>query len=103
MAFENWVGLLACEGMLSYLGFYKAPARSTIADANNNRDHRVIESVCYGLLSKYHSYISNSRLKGLSIKNLKVIDSSTIQLFSEILRGECRSKQIGQCKKKRWL
>ena len=54
---------------------------------NNNRDYLVFEDVYYGLLNKYHSFISDIRLKGLSIRNLKVIDSSTIQLFSDILRG----------------
>jgi hypothetical protein len=43
------------------------------------------------LLKQYHSFISDSRLKGLSIRNLKVIDCSTIQLFSEILRGVGRN------------
>jgi hypothetical protein len=92
-------GLLACEGKLSHLGLDKAPARSTLSDANNNRDYRVFESVYYGLLSKYHSFISDSRLKGLSIRNLKIIDSSTIQLFSEILRGVGRNRLDGSRKK----
>jgi hypothetical protein len=92
-------GLLACEGKLSHLGLDKAPARSTLSDANNNRDYRVFESVYYGLLSKYHSFISDSRLKGLSIRNLKIIDSSTIQLFSEILRGVGRDRLDGARKK----
>lgn len=30
-------GLLGCEGKLSHLGFDKAPARSTLSDANTNR------------------------------------------------------------------
>lgn len=53
----------------------------------------------YGLLNKYHSFISDSRLKGLSIRNLKVIDSSTIQLFSDILRGVGRNRLDGARKK----
>lgn len=78
-------GLLACEGKLSHLGLDKAPARSTLSDANTNRSYLVFETIYYGLLRQYHSFISDSRLKGLSIRNLKIIDSSTIQLFSEIL------------------
>jgi hypothetical protein len=54
-------GLLACEGKLSHLGLDKAPARSTLSDANNNRDYRVFESVYYGLLNKY---LSLSRTAG---------------------------------------
>lgn len=92
-------GLLACEGKLTHLGLDKAPARSTISDANNNRSYQVFETIYYGLLKQYHSFISDSRLKGLSIRNLKVIDSSTIQLFSEILRGVGRNKLDGSRKK----
>src|ERR1043165_10302394 len=33
-------GLLACEGKLSHLGLDKAPARSTISDANNKRSYQ---------------------------------------------------------------
>src|SRR6185295_7228198 len=31
-------GLLGCEGKLSHLGFDKAPARSTLSDANTKRN-----------------------------------------------------------------
>lgn len=92
-------GMLACEGKLAHLGLDKAPARSTLSDANNNRSYRVFETIYEGLLKQYHSFISDSRLKGLSIRNLKIIDSSTIQLFSEILRGVGRNRLDGARKK----
>ncbi len=92
-------GMLACEGKLAHLGFDKAPARSTLSDANNNRSYHVFETIYEGLLRQYHSFISDSRLKGLSIRNLKIIDSSTIQLFSEILRGVGRNRLDGARKK----
>jgi len=88
-------GLLACEGKLSHLGLDKAPARSTISDANNKRSYQVFETIYYGLLKQYHSFISDSRLKGLSIRNLKIIDSTTIQLFCELLRGVGRNRLDG--------
>jgi len=92
-------GMLACEGKLSHLGLDKAPARSTISDANNKRSYQVFETIYYGLLKQYHSFISDSRLKGLSIRNLKIIDSTTIRLFSEILRGVGRNRLDGARKK----
>lgn len=92
-------GMLACEGKLSHLGLDKAPARSILSDANNNRSYQVFETIYEGLLKQYHSFISDSRLKGLSIRNLKIIDSSTIQLFSEILRGVGRNRLDGARKK----
>ena len=92
-------GLLACEGRLLHLGFDKAPARSTLSDANTKRSYQVFETIYEGLLRQYHSFISDSRLRGLSIRNLKIIDSSTIQLFSELLRGVGRNRLDGGRKK----
>lgn len=92
-------GMLACEGRLSHLGLDKAPARSTLSDANNKRSFQVFETIYEGLVKQYHSFISDSRLKGLSIRNLRIIDSTTIQLFSEILRGVGRPRSDGSRKK----
>lgn len=92
-------GLLACEGKLVHLGFEKAPARSTLSDANTNRSYLVFEMIYGELVKQYHSFISDSRLKGLSIRNLKIIDSTTIQLFSELLRGVGRNRLDGGRKK----
>jgi len=92
-------GMLGCEGRLIHLGLDKAPSRSTLSDANRNRSYMVFETIYSDLLKQYHSFISDSRLKGLSIKNLKIIDSSTISLFSEILRGVGRNPLDGSRKK----
>ena len=92
-------GLLACEGKLVHLGFDKAPARSTLSDANTKRSYLVFAMIYEELVKQYHSFISDSRLKGLSIRNLKIIDSTTIQLFSELLRGVGRNRLDGGRKK----
>ena len=92
-------GMLACEGKLTHLGLDKAPAKSTLSDANTRRSYMVFETIYNDLLKQYHSFISDSRLKGLSISNLKIIDSSTISLFSEILGGVGRNKLDGSRKK----
>ena len=92
-------GMLACEGKLTHLGLDKAPARSTLSDANTNRSYLAFETIYFELLRKYHSFISDSRLKGLSIRNLKIIDSTTIRLFSDILRGVGRNTLDGSRKK----
>jgi hypothetical protein len=92
-------GMLGCEGKLAHLGLDKAPSRSTLSDANTNRSYRVFETIYFGLLSKYQGVISDSRLKGLSISNLKIIDSSTISLFGDILRGVGRPRLDGARRK----
>lgn len=92
-------GMLGCEGKLTHLGLDRAPARSTLSDANNKRSYLFFETVYFELLQQYHSFISDSRLKGLSIRNLKIIDSTTIRLFSDILRGVGRNPLDGSRKK----
>ena len=92
-------GMLACEGKLTHLGLDKAPPKSTLSDANNRRSYLSFETLYFDLLKKYHSFISDSRLKGLSIRNLKIIDSTTIRLFSDILRGVGRNPLDGSRKK----
>lgn len=92
-------GMLACEGKLSHLGLDKAPARSTFSDANTNRSYLIFETIYFALVKRYISFISDSRLKGLSIRNLKIIDSTTIRLFSDILRGVGRNPLDGSRKK----
>jgi len=92
-------GMLACQGKISHLGLNKAPAKSTLSDANSKRSYLVFETIYFSLVRHYISFISDSRLKGLSIRNLKIIDSTTIQLFSEILRGVGRNPKEGSRKK----
>jgi hypothetical protein len=92
-------GMLACEGKLTHLGLDKAPARSTLSDANTKRSYLVFETIYFELVKQYISFISDSRLKGLSIRNLKIIDSTTIRLFSDILRGVGRNPLDGSRKK----
>jgi hypothetical protein len=91
--------MLGCEGKLTHLGLDKAPSRSTLSDANNRRSYLVFETIYYELLAQYHSFISDSRLKGLSIRNLKIIDSTTMSLFTDILRGVGRNPLDGSRKK----
>jgi hypothetical protein len=92
-------GMLACEGKLTHLGLSRAPARSTLSDANRDRTYLIFEQLYFSLVRKYHSFISDSRLKGLSIRNLRIIDSSTVRLFTEILRGVGRNPLDGAKKK----
>jgi hypothetical protein len=92
-------GMLGCEGKLTHLGLDKAPARSTLGDANTKRSYLVFETTYFELLKQYHSFISDSRLRGLSIRNLKIIDSTTISLFSDILQGVGRNPLDGSRKK----
>jgi hypothetical protein len=92
-------GMLLCEGKLNHIGLEKIIPRSTLADANRNRSSEVFEKVYYSLITTYSSVLSDSRIIGLSIKQLFAVDSTTIRLFSDILKGVGRNPK-GDGKKK---
>lgn len=79
-------GMSACEGRLQSAGIKHLPARSTLAEANVRRTYRVFEDIYLSLYKQYRSSLPDSRCDKLS-RDLVVIDSTTISLFQEILKG----------------
>ena len=88
----------ALEGKLNHLNLKHYPKRSTISDANKKRTSSVFESIYYGLLKKYIKVISDSSVTNPVVKGLKIVDSSTISLFSDVLKGAGRNKLEGKKK-----
>lgn len=84
-------GMLICSGKLNHFGIDSSPKRSTLSDANTNRTSEVFEKIYYMLVAHYHSVLSDSKIVGLSIKQLFAIDSTTIRLFSNVLEGVGRN------------
>jgi len=84
-------GLRALSGKLNHLGLQKAPAKSTAGDGLRNRDSSFFEALYYKLADKYKGFLSDSRTYGLTFKELLIIDSTTIRLFSDILKGVGRN------------
>jgi len=80
-------GLRALGGKLNHLGLDKAPAKSTACDGLRNRDNRFFENIYFSLVRHYQSFLSDSRTFGLTFKEVLLIDSTTIRLFSDILKG----------------
>ncbi len=96
---EICAGMLLCEGKLNHIGLEKVIPKSTLADANRDRSCEVFERVYYSLAQLYSSVLSDSQIVGLSIKQLFAVDSTTIKLFSDILKGVGRNPK-GDGKKK---
>ncbi len=92
-------GLRALGGKLNHLGLEEAPAKSTASDGLRNRDNRFFEDLYFALVDKYQSFLSDSRTYGLTFKEVLLIDSTTIRLFSDILKGVGRNPR-GDGKKK---
>ncbi len=92
-------GMRALGGKLNHLGLEKAPAKSTASDGLRNRDNRFFESLYFDLVKKYQTFLSDSRTYGLTFKEVLLIDSTTIRLFSDVLKGVGRNPK-GDGKKK---
>jgi hypothetical protein len=92
-------GLRALGGKLNHLGLDRAPAKSTASDGLRNRSHKFFEDLYFSLVKKYKSFLSDSRTFGLTFKEVLLIDSTTIRLFSDILKGVGRNPK-GDGKKK---
>src|SRR5580698_3236200 len=88
---ETCEGLRAMSGKLNHLGMQKAPAKSSAGDGLRNCSCEFFEALYYSLTKRYSSFLSDSRIKGLTVKDLFIVDSTTIRLFSDILKGVGRN------------
>lgn len=84
---------------LQHLGLKKVPRRSTLSDANARRSDRFFEEVYLDLYSRNKGKLSSdSRRNGGEewIRRLRIIDSTTISLFSNaIFKGVGRHPKTG--------
>lgn len=87
---------------LAHLGIEKVPKRSTLSDANARRSEKFFEDVYRDLYESNKSKLSSdSRRNGTEswIKALRIIDSTTITLFSNmIFKGVGRHPKTGKKK-----
>jgi hypothetical protein len=93
-------GMIGCVGKLGHFGLSEVPPKSTITDGNRQRDSKFFESLYFSLVHRYSSFLSSSRTIGLNIKELYIVDSTTIQLFSSLVfKGVGRNPKDGGKKK----
>lgn len=88
------------EKRLKNAGLRKAPSRSTLSDANNRRSSNFfaeIYSMVYNMYAGFLSVISDSQSQKW-LRLLHIIDSTTITLFSSILKGAGRNPKSGKKK-----
>ena len=90
--------MLACEGKINHLGLTSFPKRSTLSDANKKRSSNVFADIYQSIYEQYKKVLSDSNPRTLPIKDLKIVDSSTISLFSDVLRGVGRNPLTGKKK-----
>jgi hypothetical protein len=78
---EVTTGMQACLYKLNHLGMRYCPRRSTLADANKNRDFKVFESIYQHLYQSLKNDLPDSRRKSWFNK-LYIIDSTSISLLN---------------------
>ena len=95
---EIVMGLEAFEGKLNHLHMTNVPARSTLADANKNRDSAVFSQIYEQLSERYRLNLSDSTLPQGVLSKLFIIDSTVFGLFKAILKTSGRSSADGKKK-----
>ncbi len=84
-------GMRGLEGKLNYLGMDKSPAKSTAGDGLRCRDEAFFKEFYFILLEHFKPFLSVSRIDNTSFSKLFIFDSTTIRLFSDIMKGVGRN------------
>lgn len=95
---EVILGLLANAHKLYHLGLGYLVKRSTFSEANKRRTSKVFADIYMSVYRRHSSSLTDSRLTDADLKRLYIMDSSTISLFKEILKGVGRNAKNGKKK-----
>jgi len=95
---ELTTGLQLSANRLQHLGLTYTPRRSTLSDANKRRTHEVFGFIFHKLVRHYFPVISDSSKAKSILEQLFIIDSTTITLFNEIMKGAGSYKMNGRKK-----
>jgi hypothetical protein len=91
-------GMLGLSGKEETVRINHLPKKSTLSDANKSRKVEFFEEIYNNLLKKYSFVLSDSRVKEALGKNVKIVDSTTISLFKDILKCVGRKAVDGKSK-----
>jgi hypothetical protein len=92
-------GVRALGGKLNYLGMDIAPSKSTAGDALRERDNEIFKAYYFELIEHFAPLLSVSRKEKISFEKFYAFDSTTITLFSQVMKGVGRNPK-GDGKKK---
>jgi hypothetical protein len=95
---ETILGLLANAHKLSHLGLNYLVRRSTLSEANQRRCSQVFGEIYMSVYRKHAQSLTDSRLSDTDLKRLYIMDSSTLSLFKDILKGVGRNPKEGRKK-----
>lgn len=95
---DTVLGLLSNATKLQHLGLDYIVRRSTLSDANARRPNELFAKVYYDTYNRHKDILSDSKLNKKDMVRLYIMDSTTITLFKEILKGVGRKPQNGKKK-----
>lgn len=95
---EVILGLLANAHKLSHIGLSYLVRRSTLSEANLRRSSKVFEDIYMSVYRNHASSLADSRMSDADLKRLYIMDSTTITLFKDILKGVGRNPKEGKKK-----
>ena len=90
--------MLGLSGKTESFQLSHIPKRSTLSDANKNRKVEFFEEIYNKLLHQYGEVLSDTRIQKVLNKQVKIVDSSTISLFKDILSCVGRKSKSGKSK-----
>ena len=83
--------MVGLQGKLNQLGMDSSFAKSTAGDGLRNRDNELFKEFYFKLIEHFESILSVSRIEKVSFEKLFIFDSTTIRLFSDIMKGVGRN------------
>jgi len=95
---ELVIGMLSEANKLQHLGLTYMIKRSTLAEANTRRSSDFFASIYASLYQRYKHVLADSRTSKSWEEQLYIMDSTTISLFSNILKGVGRNPKHGKKK-----
>ena len=95
---EVVLGLLSNAHKLFHLGLSYIVRRSTLSEANARRKSAVFEDIYMDVYRTHRLFLADSRLNKKDISRLYAMDSTTITLFKDILKGCGRNPKDGKKK-----
>ena len=95
---EVITGFSGAQSRLGQIGMKGLPSRSNLSDSNARRTSEAFAQIYHLLVAHYSNTLPDSRENKELIARAKPIDSSTIQLFSDILETTGRKPLSGKSK-----
>jgi hypothetical protein len=90
--------MLGLSGKTKHFQLDHIPKKSTLGDANQRRDSGVFGFIYNQLLLQYGHFISDSRIKDVIKKQIEIFDSTTISLYSDVMKCVGRKPKNGRQK-----